>query len=123
MDSKRLIRILTMKLERKYNLAHWPLYLEVERSVNEALKETDELDYLVIQLKNGVVRFSYRKTDGSVREAVGTLNPAILDLFTGSDKPKSRNQGSPDCVHYFDLERKGWRCFCPENLITVHELP
>lgn len=54
--------------------------------MNEALKETDELDYLMIQLENRVARFSYRKTDGTVREAVGTFNLAMLDLFTNAEK-------------------------------------
>ena len=121
MDNKRLTRILTMKLERKYNLAHWPLLLEVERSVNEALKETDELDYLMIQLRNRAVRFSYRKQDGTLREAFGTLKPCLLEEYQA--ERKSRSRSTNDCVYYFDLERNAWRCFCPENFITVHELP
>ena len=48
MDNERLIRILTKKLRGKYNLPHWPLRLDVENAVNEALQQTDELDNLLI---------------------------------------------------------------------------
>ena len=61
MDNERLNRILTKKLRGKYNLPHWPLRLDVENAVNEALQQTDELDNLLIQLRNRAVRFSYRK--------------------------------------------------------------
>ena len=37
-------------------------------AVNEALQQTDELDNLLIQLRNRAVRFSYRKQDGTLRE-------------------------------------------------------
>ena len=55
MDNERLIRILTKKLRGKYNLPHWPLRLDVENAVNEALQQTDELDNLLIQLRNRAV--------------------------------------------------------------------
>ena len=88
MDNERLIRILTKKLRGKYNLPHWPLRLDVENAVNEALQQTDELDNLLIQLRNRAVRFSCRKQDGTLREAFGTLstgpevNPAAVRQTT-----------------------------------------
>ena len=121
MDNERLIRILTKKLRGKYNLPHWPLRLDVENAVNEALQQTDELDNLLIQLRNRAVRFSCRKQDGTLREAFGTLKPCLLEEYGAVSKSRSRSTN--DCVHYFDLERNAWRCFCPENFITVHELP
>ena len=81
MDNERLIRILTKKLRGKYNLPHWPLRLDVENAVNEALQQTDELDNLLIQLRNRAVRFSYRKQDGTLREAFGTLKPCLLEEY------------------------------------------
>ena len=96
MDNERLIRILTKKLR-------------------------DELDNLLIQLRNRAVRFSYRKQDGTLREAFGTLKPCLLEEYRAGSKSRSRSTN--DCVHYFDLERNAWRCFCPENFITIHELP
>ena len=117
MDNERLIRILTKKLRGKYNLPHWPLRLDVENAVNEALQQTDELDNLLIQLRNRAVRFSYRKQDGTLREAFGTLKPCLLEEYRAGSKSRSRSTN--DCVHYFDLERNAWRCFCPENFITI----
>ena len=121
MDNERFIRILTKKLRGKYNLPHWPLRLDVENAVNEALQQTDELDNLLIQLRNRAVRFCYRKQDGTLREAFGTLKPCLLEEYRAGSKSRSRSTN--DCVHYFDLERNAWRCFCPENFITIHELP
>ena len=103
MDNERLIRILTKKLRGKYNLPHWPLRLDVENAVNEALQQTDELDNLLIQLRNRAVRFSCRKQDGTLREAFGTLKPCLLEEYRAGSKSRSRSTN--DCVHYFDLER------------------
>jgi len=61
------------------------------------------------------VYFSYLKKDGSVRNALGTLNPSIIPLeFQPDIDPKDasfdlteRNHSTN--VKYFDLEKNGWR--------------
>ncbi|WP_302590303.1 SH3 beta-barrel fold-containing protein [Alistipes senegalensis] len=41
-------------------------------------------------------------------------------MLSASSKSKPRSQGNRGCVVYFDLDREDWRCFCPENFITIH---
>ena len=70
------------------------------------------------KLGKAVYRFSYFKTDGSIREAVGTLNPAFIPA---ENMPKSGMD--PDAVApagtfaYYDLDAKGWRSFRLDNFI------
>ena len=120
MDNERLIRILTGKLQSTLRAPYWPLRQQVEEAVTESTGFANEIDELVEELHKRIVRFSYTKTDGSVREAIGTLKPGVLNMLSTSSKSKPRNQGNRGCVVYFDLDREDWRCFCPENFITIH---
>jgi hypothetical protein len=62
------------------------------------------------QLHRGVVYFSYKKLDGTIRQASGTLQN-IEQFIRGTGK---ENYSS---VAYFDLEANGWRSFKPEFLL------
>lgn len=57
----------------------------------------------------GVVKFSYHKVDGSVRQAVGTLD---IDYKRLSDRPVKYN-----LFTYFDTEANDFRSARVENLI------
>jgi hypothetical protein len=59
-------------------------------------------------LKNGIVTFRFRKLDGSVRVAIGTLQRDIL-----ATKPirKSDGSSSPMVQVFWDLEKNAWRSF------------
>lgn len=59
-------------------------------------------------LKNGIVTFRFRKLDGSVRLAIGTLQKDILKT-----KPirKSDGSSSPMVQVFWDLEKNAWRSF------------
>ena len=89
-------------------------------ATNKKLVETLKNIYKIEELRKRIVRFSYRKTDGTIREAIGTLKPGVLTMLSASSKSKPRSQGNRGCVVYFDLDREDWRCFCPENFITIH---
>lgn len=52
------------------------------------------------------VHFSYRKSDGTIREAVGTLNP---DLIPSKFAPKETSKNVGENLKYFDLEKEAWR--------------
>ena len=61
-----------------------------------------------------IVGFRFKKVDGSVREAYGTLMPAALPPAKGTDKPHS------SWVQvYFDTERNEYRCFKKVNLLEI----
>ena len=67
------------------------------------------------------VKFQFRKKDGSVRNAVGTLVRAKMIQEDGNVwEPKGVEK--PDVaslLKYWDLVVKGWRCLSVMNLISV----
>ena len=62
------------------------------------------------------IRFSYFKEDGSIREAVGTLN---LDHIPEDKRPKGTRKGKVNYATfpYYDLDRCAWRSFDIRNFI------
>ena len=60
-------------------------------------------------LNQGVVRFSFFKKDGSIREAVGTTN---LMLIPEDKQPKgTANAPVYSTINFFDLQKSEWRSF------------
>ena len=78
-----------------------------------------ELETMKKRMMRGeVVRFAYMKLDGSVRIAVGTLQPQAVEANTvGSGIPK-RFYGM---FAYLDLEKMAWRGFKEERFIGTIE--
>ena len=66
-------------------------------------------------LSNHVVKFSYFKQDGSIREAMGTTN-----LFFVPSNGTAIEQYNT--IPYFDLDKKEWRCFKIVNFIGYVEM-
>ena len=63
------------------------------------------IDELKSKLKQGPVRFAFRKKDGSLRLAYGTLD---LDKIPSSNHPKG-GEASPKILPFYDLEKFAWR--------------
>lgn len=83
-------------------------------SLTEALRVAWANYKLKLRMGNGIVRFYYRKVDGTIREAFGTLSDAIVPPTLGTERKKN------DTVQtYFDTERQEWRCFKVANLIKI----
>ena len=82
-------------------------------------KRAKDLSRLKKLLKAGVVEFSYKKKDGSVRKAKGTLKDELLPE-TDKDDERKKNL-SKDCFHYYDLKRDDFRCFLKDNFIEIKE--
>lgn len=81
-------------------------------SWSEALRHAWKVIKLKIQLKSGEVKFKFKKVDGSIREALGTLN---ITIEKGeNNRSKTPNHGQ---IAYFDLQAGGFRSFKAENLI------
>jgi hypothetical protein len=57
-----------------------------------------------------LVNFTYRKIDGSIREAVGTL----VNAPTPKGGERKVNYG---LLTYFDLQQNDWRCAKIENIL------
>ena len=119
------------KLRRLMRAAHAmqksnPVILRgVSITQSQAVKYAWWFESFRLKLQNGIYRFSYFKTDGSIREATGTLNP---ELIPEQDHPKDtlplqgkgQERGylpAPGVFSYYDLEKKAWRSFRCENFI------
>jgi hypothetical protein len=62
-------------------------------------------DVLRDRLRNGAVKFYFRKVKGDLRAAFGTLD---LSRVPASGQPKG-GQRPPGVTSYFDLEKNVWR--------------
>lgn len=69
----------------------------------------NDLYYL---LKEGIAHFWFRKSDGSLRSAYGTLDMSIVERHGGVPEGEQRNERPfSGAVSYFDLEKDAWRSF------------
>lgn len=119
------------KLRRLMRAAHAmqksnPVILRgVQITQSQAVKYAWWFEGFRNQLRNGIYRFSYFKSDGSIREATGTLN---MELIPEEHRPKGENSSplrggrvgsepAPGVFTYYDLEKKAWRSFRCENFI------
>ena len=66
------------------------------------------------KMAQSIVKFYYSKVDGSMREAYGTLNPAIMPETKGSER-----KANPTIQTYYDSEKCEYRCFKMANLIKL----
>lgn len=69
-------------------------------------------------LCKGQVKFQYKKNDGTVRTATGTLMSDLITKKPAGGQNKVKDAGY---VTYFDLEKDWWRCFAESKLIGVVE--
>ena len=67
------------------------------------------------RLHNGEVTFEYKKKDGTIRRARGTLR---MDVIPEQYWPVLRPT-APDNVRYWDLDSEGWRSFIPDNFVRI----
>ena len=80
-------------------------------SMSEALKCAWSNFKLKAKMKLGIVKFYFKKVDGSLREAYGTLKASLVPLTIGTERKKS------DTVQtYYDTEKSEYRCFKKANL-------
>lgn len=94
------------------------VYLDTQ--LHESMSEAVEKKFLEA-LKAGKVEFSYKKVDGSTREAVGTLKPELMKKAEATDKKiadgKKKHFVPPTILIYWDLEAEGFRSFRKANFI------
>ena len=80
-------------------------------SWSECLKRAWRAYKLRQAMREGIVNFTFRKVDGTIRYAKGTIKPAESK---GSRKP---NYGT---VIFFDTLIEEYRCFKIENLLKIY---
>ena len=67
------------------------------------------------RLASGDVHFTYRKKDGTEREAYGTRNTGIITEHNAT--PSGNGSEKTGVITYYDLNSSGWRSFKVENFI------
>lgn len=92
----------------------WQLVKRNGFSMSEALKCAWANMKLKTAMKQRIVKFYFKKVDGSVREAYGTLKENLIPATSGDSRKKN------DTVQvYFDTERQEYRCYKKANLLNI----
>lgn len=93
----------------------WQFVKRNGMTLADALKKAWQVFKLKAQMMKGIVRFYFRKVDGTIREAYGTLRADLMPEIKGED-----NRRKNDTVQtYFDTERQEFRCFKLANIVTL----
>ena len=71
-------------------------------------RQCNIIDRLMAELHRRRVKMVYRKKDGTLRIAVGTLCPAFIPQ---EYLPQGKGVERPYLVNYWDLQKGGWRAF------------
>lgn len=72
-------------------------------------------------LKQGPVKFQYKKKDGSIREAVGTVNPGIIEEAGATPNGGVCHPKSAGYSVYYDIKEEGFRCYDESQIVGVVE--
>ena len=100
------------QLREIMNLA-WQMVKRNGYSMSEALKVAWVNIKLRALLSKKIVEFYFKKTDGTLRQAFGTLMSDRIPETNGIKKT------ADSCQVYFDTEKEEWRCFKKCNLVRI----
>ena len=75
----------------------------------------EERNEFIKRLQKNIIVFRYKKRDGSIRKAEGTLHPKFLPP-PKSDKEYVRPEYQ---IVYYDLEKKAWRSFRSFQFVEI----
>lgn len=99
-----------MNKSRLFHIAH-----SIKHQFNsfaEALKKAWQVLKLRYKMKNQIVSFKFKKVDGSIREAIGTLRADMLPEIKGNS-----NKVNHSVITFFCMDSMAFRSFKVENLI------
>ena len=96
-----------------FKMAH-SLYNEGKEAFAVCLKRAWAVYRLKKQMLNGQVSFAFKKIDGSLRKAIGTIK-----TYNGKAKETKRKKNY-SVFSYFDVQKQSFRSFRIENLITTY---
>ena len=121
-----------MKKEKttKSLLGAWVCYLanslanecEKPMTMKDAFTQAHLTRELLENLGKGKVCFQYRKQDGTLREAYGTLRRGIdteFDAYVYKDDVKTNQNAESLNFTYWDLKKKGFRTFSAARLVKI----
>ena len=100
-------------------MAYTTEYKEATKEQKEKFIMAEVKEVNIVNFKNalrkGIVEFKYKKKNGEIRSAKGTLN---IEVMGEDNAPKGTGYDIvDDNIRYYDLNSEGWRSFIPENLI------
>ena len=75
----------------------------------------EERNEFIEKLQKNIIVFRYKKRDGSIRKAEGTLHPKFLPP-PKSDKEFVRPEYQ---IVYYDIEKKSWRSFRSFEFVEI----
>ena len=95
----------------------------MKKKINEVEMNADEIQTFKDMLFNGEGKFKFKKVDGTIREARGTMCPDLLpppppkkeydeQKLQNKKPPRKRPEG---IICYYDLDSKGFRSFKTTN--------
>jgi hypothetical protein len=73
-------------------------------------------------LKDAIVTFTFKKTNGEERTAVGTRCLTIATGMTADDKPKGIKPETPGVVAFWDCEKHAWRSCREDAVISIDKV-
>ena len=116
-ESRRMMSSWTLEL------ANW-LMIEKDLERREAFLKAHLVRRLLDRLGQGVVVFQYRKENGEIRQARGTLCPGVSEDFDHyeymRDDSDAFSRADERGVYvYFDLDRRAFRSFAAWRLVEV----
>lgn len=85
----------------------------IYNTISEALKASWRKHKLVTKMKKGIAHFTFRKKNGELREAIGTLREGNFEY-----KSKGNKDSNYDVVKYFDVVADAFRSFRIERLVA-----
>ena len=80
---------------------------------------TNTAKALLALLDKNIVRFTYEKKDGTIRNAIGTRNLCLACQALNITIPLPKT-GRKNPTAYYDLEKHDWRSFVAENVISIN---
>ncbi len=93
----------------------WQMVRKNGYTISEAMKVAWQNFKLKAKMSKGIVRFYYRKVNGELREAFGTLSGKLLP-----ETKETGRKANSTLQTYFDTERAEWRSFKIANLVNVY---
>ena len=116
-ETRRMLNRWTLEL------ANW-LMIEKDLERREAFLKAHLTRRLLDGLGQGVVVFQYRKENGEIRQARGTLCPGVSEDFDHyeykRDDSDAFSRADERGVYvYFDLDRRAFRSFAAWRLVEV----
>lgn len=88
-------------------------------STAQARRSAAMLLTLKQMMQQDIVHFVYDKASGEQRSAYGTRAEDIITRYHGEPKAPENKSRERTTFNYFDLTRRAWRSFRPENIIDI----